>query len=426
MKVNIKKILPNELTGPRSYFTDIDPNDKNYNRQDSIRKLKLQLLTKEKMVVASSSLFHDIWMEIFRDFPDLTPALEEGIIVPAIRNQFNGITDFFESKKYPDSNKNFFIDHVTHSVPWDLNENTGWFRHYFIKGLKDGNSVLRKQGGITQEQADSIILQLEELIDQEPIETKFLQRHHIEKVAKRFNNMLELFLVNYSNLIYRLSGARVVNSEGHFPQSNLTELKLVGNEQLLSDEGIFWDIYVETVFSYLGTAIRLSPERLDNLKFKDILVIRKALFDKGFSFEYDSLIGLVKKETNLLDPEKLILHMQEISGIAIRLKEVFSKKVASELSIKDSAVRENALWQVANALSLVASPVIGLVVGVLSTLKSVPEITAPLSSTLTNEIKLRMNWMRNFINSKIGWSESQRKAFLDAYKEIATYGLKLP
>lgn len=309
MKANLKEILPNELIGPRSYFTDIDPNDKNYNRKDSIQKLKLQLLTKEKIVVAASSLFHDIWMEVFRDFPDLTPALEEGIIVPAIRNQFNRVTDFFESKKYPSTNKNYFIDHVTHSVPWDLNENTSWFKQYFIKGLKDGNSVLRKQGGITQEQAASMILQLEELIEQEPLETRFLQRKHIEKVAKKFNNILEQFLVNYANLIYRLSGARVVNSEGHFPQSNLTELGLVGNDQLLSDEGIFWDIYAETVFSYLGTAMRLSPERLDNLKFKDVLAIRKALFDKGFSSEYDSLIGLVKKQANLSDPAKLILHM---------------------------------------------------------------------------------------------------------------------
>ena len=95
-------------------------------------------------------------------------------------------------------------------MPWDLNENTGWFKQYFIKGLKDDNSVLRKQGGITHEQANSIILQLEDLIKQEPLEFRFLQRHHIEQVANGFNNTIQEFLVNYSNLIYRLSGARAV------------------------------------------------------------------------------------------------------------------------------------------------------------------------------------------------------------------------
>lgn len=421
---HIKEIFPNELIGPRSYFTDIDPNDENYNKYEATQKLKLQLLTKEKIVVAASSLFHDIWMDVFKDSPDLIPAIEDGIIVPAIRNKFKGIADFFENKKYSETNKKFFLNHVTHAVPWDLNENTNWFKQYFIKGLKDENSVLRKQGGITHEQANSMIVQLENLIEREPIESKFLQRHHIEQVANGFNNTIQRFLVNYSNLIYRLSGARVVNSEGHFPQSNLTELRLFENEQILSDEGIFWDIYAETVFSYLGTAIRLSPKRLDNLKFKDILAIRKVFFDKGFSNDYDNLIGLVKKEGNLYDPEKLILHMQEISEITIRLKDIFSERVKSELSLKDTSARENALWQVANILSIVANPVAGLVIGVLSALKSIPEITVPISSTLTDDINIRIEWMRRFINNRLGWSEPQRKSFLDAYRGLAMYGLK--
>ena len=87
-------------------------------------------------------------------------------------------------------------------------------------------------------------------------------------------------------------------------------------------------------------------------------------------------------------------------------------------------MKENALWQVANILSLVVSPVAGLIVGVLSALKSIPEITAPMSSALTDAIKIRMEWMRRFINNRIVWSESQRKSFLDAYRELAMYGLK--
>lgn len=421
---NMKEILPSDLIGPRSYFTDIDPNDENYSREDAIRKLKLQLLTKEKIVVAASSLFHDIWMDIFKDFPDLIPAIEDGIIVPAIRNQFKGIADFFESKKYPETNKKFFLDHITQVVPWDLKENTSWFKQYFFRGLKDENAVLRKLGGITDEQASSLILQLEDLIKQEPIESRFLQRHHIEKVTNIFDNITQCLFVNYSNLIYRLSGARVVNSEGHFPQSNLTKLRLVGGEKIVSDEGIFWDVFAETVFSYLGTAIRLSPERLDNLKIKDILSIRKTFFDEGFSFEYDKLIGLVKKEAKLSDPEKLILDMQEIAEISIRLRTRFSERVKSELSLKETGARENALWQVANILSLFANPVAGFVVGLLSALKSAPEITAPISQTLTDAIRVRMEWMRRFVNSRIGWSKSQRKSFLDAYRELATYGLR--
>lgn len=435
MKTKLKKIIPNELIGPRSYFTDIDPKDQHFSREDSIRNLKLQLLTKDKIIVAASSLFHNIWMDIFADYPDLTPTLTNGIIVPALRNQFEDVADFFGVKKYPEDNKKFFIEHVTHVVPWDLNENTSWFKQYFLKSLLDDKSVLRKRGEITQEQANSISLQLEELIKQEPRENRFLQTDHIKKVAENFNAINQQLLIDYARLIYRLSGARVVNSEGHFPQSNYTGLRLAGNDQILHDEYIFWDIYAETVFTYLGTAARLTKERLDNLQFKDILEIRKALFDNNFSLEYDKLLKLVKNDVNLIDPEKLILHMQEISAIAVKLREQFSQRVRTELSLKDTAERENALWQIANVFWRVYSntlantnyypdPTIIITVGVLSTCKSLPEITALFSPRLSSSIKLKIAWMRNFVNTRIGWSQSQRKTFLEAYKILATYGLK--
>lgn len=421
----MKKILPKDLIGPRSYFTDIDPSDKNYDKHDAIQKLKLQLLTKEKIVVAASSLFHDIWMDIFKEYPELIPAIEDGIIVPAIRSEYNEISDFFESKRYSEYNKLFFLDHVSQVVPWNKDDNTSWFKRYFINSLIDENSILRKQGILTHAQSDYLVLQLDNLIKQEPVENRFLQRQHIEKSVKGFKDDTRGFLLDYANLVYRLSGARVVNSEGHFPQSNLTQLKLLGNEQSLSDEGIFWDIYIETVFSYLGTAIRLTPQRLKNLHFRDILSIRKSFIDKGFSTEYDKLIGLVKKDVKLSDPESLILHIQEISEITIRLRKAFSNRVENELSIKDASIRENALWQMAKIVSLiVASPTASLIMGVLSVMKAIPEITAPISKTLTDAINIRMSWMRQFVNSRIGWSESQRKSFLDAYRELTMFGLK--
>ena len=53
------------LMGPRSFFTDLDPKDSKYNQQTVELKLKLQLLTKEKIVIAASSLFTDIGYELF-------------------------------------------------------------------------------------------------------------------------------------------------------------------------------------------------------------------------------------------------------------------------------------------------------------------------------------------------------------------------
>jgi len=99
MSSKIVNINPESLTGPRSFFTDIDPTDQNYDKHDAIRKLKLQLLTKERIIIAASSLFHDIGLDIFMQHPDLVEALEKGFIVPAIRTEFDSVEAFFLSKK---------------------------------------------------------------------------------------------------------------------------------------------------------------------------------------------------------------------------------------------------------------------------------------------------------------------------------------
>lgn len=425
MSRKIINISPESLRGPRSFFTDIDPTDQNYDRSDAVRKLKLQLLTKERIIIAASSLFHDIGLEIFNQHPDLIKALEDGIIVPAIRTEFDGVEAFFRRKvAYKSRNKDFFVHHVAYSVPWDLQENSSWFKEHFFKTLSDPNSVLRKSGGLSENEAASIAEQLNGLINAENDNNQFLQRSHIQKVAKHYAPRLESFLNNYANLVYRLSGARVVNSEGHFPQSNLTKLEIIENEKVLSDESIFWDIYSETVFSYLGTAIRLTPDRLDNLAFEDILKIRTAFFDIGFSRDYDKLIALVKSKTDIADPDRLILHMHEILHMATALRDTFSHRVKSELSKADTHETENALWQVANALSLLASDTIGIIVGTVSTLISIPEITTQISRGLAKAMQDRLSWMRAFVNTRLGWSDSQKKSFLEAYKTLASYGLK--
>jgi hypothetical protein len=237
---------------------------------------------------------------------------------------------------------------------------------------------------------------------------------------------MTLFLPRPSTLIYlgSLSHLYWQRGEGHFPQSNLTKLELAGNDKLVCDDSIFWDIYIETVVSFLNSAIQMTPERLDRLTFKDILTIRKVLFDNNFIKEYNRLISLAKQETTIEDPERLLLHMQAISEAAQGLKKIFAEKIKSELSQQSSGPVENALWQVANALALVANPVVGLIVGALSALKSIPEITAPVSPELTGSIKKRLSWMHEFVNSRVGWSELQRRELIDAYRELVSYGLR--
>lgn len=425
MSNRLVKINASKLTGPRSYFTDIDPQDPDYQEILIKRKLKLQFLTKEKIIIAASSLFHDIGYHLFSNDKGLIAALEKGIIMPAIRNQYADPEEFFEQRKanYSLEAKQFFTSHVTHSVPWDLHENSSWFKNTFYSHLMDSHSLLREKISFAESMAKEFIFLLEEEIKKSEGAQKFLQREHIDKIGKNYSSEINLYLNNYANLIYRISGSRVVNSEGHFPQANLTKLGVTRNDNIVSDESIFWDIYVETIISFLNSVLRLTPERLDHLSFEDILKMRKTIFDKEFAREYDSLIKIAKSGVKIGDPEKVILKQEEINAAACNLRINFCKRIQEEINVIETSERENALWQVANVLALISTPTINLIIGSLSALKSIPEITAPLSHPLSDSIHHRFQWIRNYINSKIGWSKQQKKTLLDGYKELLTYGL---
>ena len=135
------------------------------------------------------------------------------------------------------------------------------------------------------------------------------------------------------------------------------------------------------------------------------------------------MLKSVKENVDINDPDKLILHAHEIANVAVKLRDSFSEKVKSELSKKDSKMREESLWQIASGISIMSNPIVGAAVGIISTLRSLPEITAPFSKILSTTLEERYQWMNDFINKKVGWSKNQKKSFLEAYKILVQYGL---
>lgn len=426
MSRDIIKLNAQELIGPRSFFTDLDPNDPSYNREEVLLKLKLQLLTKEKIVIAASSMFTDVGCELFCMEHGLIESLEQGIIVPAIRNEFEDPSDFFQRYKYKHcsiNSRNFFIHHVSHSIPWDLKENSSWFQKIFYEHLNDPMSLLRQKISMTESMIQDFKESLESKISSVQGDQKYLRREFIYSTAKRYGEDIFAYMSNYANLVYRISGSRVVNSESHFPQSNLTNLHVNEGDEILSDDSIFWDIYIETVVSYINSVVKLTPERLVNLSVRDILKIRKLLFDSLFSEEYDKLIREAKSRIDIHDPEKIILKQSEINMVASSLRKQFSERVFEELQMKNTASKENALWQLGNALVLISTPLMGLVIGTLSALQSIPEITSLVSEPLSLAMKRRYEWVRNYINCKVGWSREQKQSLLDGYRELLGFGI---
>jgi hypothetical protein len=419
----VLRLSPSSLTGPRSYFTDLDPKDRLADRSDILRKLKLQMLTKERVIVAASSLFHISSAELFIGDPGLTKALNEGIIAPALRDEYSDVIDFYRERsgtEYTDSSKTFFSQNVGAFVTWNLQDNTSWFHNVFLRNLSDKASLLRSKLSLSQNNIDSFIANINHLIGQRGETERFLTREDIATSSEIFDQKTSAYLVNFGHFIYRLSGARVVNAEGHFPQSNLVNIPLTDRDELLSDPTIFWDLYVEAVVSHLSSAVRIEAERLDSLSFMDIFNIRDGLVDTKFADAYDSFIRKTKEEIDIHDPDGLILKQEEISQASETLAKRFRDGISQELSKRRIASDVGAIFNLASVIELFTG---GIITGTVSAAKSIPQITSRVSPKLAEAINSRAKYASRVVSNIIGWSPRQRKALLSGYIALLRYGI---
>jgi hypothetical protein len=198
---------------------------------------------------------------------------------------------------------------------------------------------------------------------------------------------------------------------------------VAGNEQAISEETIFWDIFVEAVVSYLTSAIRITPERLDRLTFTDIRKIRASLSLHDFSEVYDNLLAQAKRTVSIDDPDRLILKREEIIAAAQQLRREFAQRIGAEVKEADSSQRAGAMWEVVNVLAMVCNPVMGFIVGCLSALGALPEITTVASKEMSDALAQRKLWLERFINKRLGWSQAHQRAMVDSYRELVQYGL---
>lgn len=417
----LTKIAPDQLNGPRSYFTDIDRMYANSGGESELRKLKLQLITKEKVIVAASSLFSKTWSDLIHTNPDIKEAFEVGAIVPALRHDLVDLSQAVAD--YGEKGVDFdFLDTFSEVVEWDPNITAAWYEEFFLKGVTREDSVLYRAAALSKKDVDHIVSCLQEK-DQDSLSQKHFSRPDVEKAIAVLDEDKRQKVRDYSDLIYGLAGAKAVNSDGHFPQSELLSGNSFAFNSELSSDSIFWDIYVGAVVSSLGAAVRLQPNRLDNLTFSDILLIRDRFLDADFITLYDDLVVSAKSAVCVNNPDAIVFNAQEISSIARELREILKDKVAREFGSGGTKNAENALWQIASTVALVSTPPVGLAMGIVSSLKSIPEMTALFSPKLASDMETKLGHVRDFVNTRIGWSATQKKVLLDGYKELVTYGL---
>jgi hypothetical protein len=324
----MERLDPGALSGPRAYFTAFDyrivarTSNRAKLRREVERKLKALLLIKSTIVCAASHLASAFAYDIFRDCPQL---LSDGHVVPAFRQDMHDLEELFSRKRFSARNDCllFYEENIKKTVSWDLHENSGWFRDRFAAELADDASMVRRNMGDLSTQSAMALL---EGIRSNPI----LTRAKVEQLASGLTASQRHVLLNYRELIYHMSGARVVNCESSLPQENYIDYDLADLSQRrakLSDDQILWKLFIEAVLESFQLAM-LPVELLDDLSFKDILLMRGPLLDSTFQEEYDNLVSTAISA--VVTPTDRLLDLQQLETVRANLSNSFAAVIDEE------------------------------------------------------------------------------------------------
>lgn len=320
----MKNIRPNELLGARTYFTGFDSKsyvikDKVHQKKILERTLKVLLLTKNKIVFGASHLKNDLAIDLVHKEPIL---FEKGLIIPALKNELKG------DLKRATNNANFDHNLFSNYVGWNLEDNTSWFKEQIKNGFVHEKSLLRNNILYTSsEDLDQII----DIFNN----SDYSARGEISKEIPNYLHKDDLKSFNmYQNLIYNISGARVVNCESSLNQENMifdySVADIENRKIVLSDVEIFHRMFVEQILNTMTKNNSLfNLYFIDSLSFKDIIDLREKIENTNFISKYNELIT---KSSNLIEKKDFIdlYSLEELLSISDNIHKNFKSDIEKE------------------------------------------------------------------------------------------------
>ena len=424
----MERVNPINFQGPRAYFTDFDykivqfKHDKEQYRREVERGLKIILLTKNTVVCAASHLTNPFAYALFKDNPVL---LDGNMIMPALRRDKQHVIDYLGrealKRSIKENMENFYLDHVNKVVDWELMENTTWFRQHLLQALNDECSVVRRNLNLPKRKIDALVSEVEK--------NRILYREIILENISDWPIKEQKSLLNFVNLVYHMSGARVVNCESTLPEESYIDYSLTDfskRRTILSETQVFVKIFFELAFEILYK-YTLPVELLDILTFEDISYLRKPIEKSSFCRKYDELLQkcIQTIRNSAISYEELVYDIEEpweiLKQISDTFEEIFRQELPEFLKKKHSAttkeLQKSTLSLGLGVVGLV--PFVSNVANALSLLLSSREVFVNLNKSLKSRkevddynlyVKSKEKTLRNLITSR---SISEKSVLLD-------------
>jgi hypothetical protein len=368
----MKSVAPDELIIHRAFFTEFDrygdPTRWSTEKEMQAirilleRHLKLLILTKAHVVIAGSHLLESPFAHaMLIQHPRL---LESRTVIPSIKDEHPSAVEFLKYKReeYRDKQTSPYhstmadeaasiIDSLGTNVRWTLSDNSGWFRDRLANDLDDDKSLIRlslRREGIILPQSLTENIRAEQN----------LSRDTVARIvaATKIPQLIDI-LKNYADLVYYLSGARTVKSEGVLPQENLIDFslsELAGGKTRLSEQEVFFKLFLDIVKT--KTCTIFPADFLDAISIEDAIDLHNVAIAREFTEKYNIIQLKTKEALDIRDPEQLILLLGELDEFETELHYEFNLALDRELPTRVKEEKQRSAGRVLQAVASIFIP----------------------------------------------------------------------
>jgi hypothetical protein len=324
-----------------------------------------------------------------------------------------------------DKMRSFYEGHVSEVVNWEFTENVAWFKDKLLAALIDEHSVIRRNlSGISEQKIHVLIEEMQK--------ENIVTRDSILRSVSTWSPKEQKTLLNFVNLVYHMSGARVVNCESALPQESYIDYSLTDfsmHRTMLSETQVFFKVFFELAFELLNK-YPLPVELLDVLSFEDIYYLRKPLKNSAFQKRYDDLIKVCLQTLKSADARTgkieieydIVKSIEILDQISRTFEEIFEDELPEFLGKRcanvTKGVRKSAISLGLGVAGV--APILSPIVTPLSLVFSSHELFINLNQYFKTRdalkdyasyLKRKEKMLREFIEK---YSISEKSTFLDA------------
>lgn len=329
----MEKANPSKLKTPKVYFTETDP--LLLTPIDSLElseKLKLLCILNENVVIAASHMLesHTLRDLLFeKGSTNLLPLLQEGVILPALRDECDNIKELVKIKqknpqpeifrdRYTIEKGSFLDDNTSKVVKWSAPATSEEFRESVITVINTPN--FRQKLAVKREVVDNLIKQL--------AEAPSFGRSIVDKAVKilpqgKRRNRVK----NIVNISYYLSGAHAVQCDPVIHSNDLYgfyDKFQIASSHIPKDE--YASFYNETeLFKQYLKDFSVDESVLSRLDANTILAIRKESITEKFRQAYSTVISKATKDR--LNDESVDKYNEMKDSLLQLIDEVTSQKI---------------------------------------------------------------------------------------------------